>query len=73
MARSIHAVVVAYVVMFVLADMNKATANAGSVSNGNPSRLEAVQKAYWPIAVPFAFPFVSAVGIGIGGKLKRRS
>ena len=47
-----------------LADMNKAKANAGLVRTRDTPQLEAVQKAYWPIAVPFAFPFASAVGIG---------
>lgn len=55
-----------------LADMNKARANAGLVRTANTPQLEAVQKAYWPIWVPFAFPFASAVGILIGGKLRRR-
>jgi len=55
-----------------LADMNKAKAKAGLVRNSDTPRLEAVQKAYWPVAVPFAFPFASAVGIVIGGKLRRR-
>jgi len=55
-----------------LADMNKAKTNAGLVRTRNTPQLEAVQKAYWPVWVPFAFPFTSAVGILIGGKTKRR-
>jgi len=55
-----------------LADMNKAKTNAGLVRTGDTPQLEAVQKAYWPVWVPFAFPFTSAVGILIGGKTKRR-
>ena len=55
-----------------VADMNKAKTNAGLVRTGNTPQLEAVQKAYWPVWVPFAFPFTSAVGILIGGKTKRR-
>ena len=38
----------------------------------NTPNLEAVQKAYWPVWVPFTFPLTSAIGILVGGKLKRR-
>ena len=55
-----------------LADMNQAKTNAGLVRTRNTPQLEAVQKAYWPVWVPFAFPFTSAVGVLIGGKTKRR-
>jgi len=55
-----------------LVDMNKAKTNAGLVRTGNTPQLEVVQKAYWPVWVPFAFPFISAVGILIGAKLRRR-
>jgi hypothetical protein len=56
-----------------LADMNKTRANSGMVRTGNTPQLEAAQKAYWPVWVPFAFPFASAVGILTGAKLKRRN
>ena len=55
-----------------LADMNKAKANAGLVRTADTPQMEAVQRAYWPVGVPFGFPLVSALGIVIGGKLKRR-
>ncbi|HYX27699.1 MAG TPA: hypothetical protein VE863_03970 [Pyrinomonadaceae bacterium] len=51
----------------------KAQANSKLVRTGDVPQMEAAQKAYWPVWCPFAFPFVSAVGVLIGGKLKRRS
>ena len=51
----------------------KARANAGMVRVGDVPAMEAAEKAYWPIWGPFAFPFISAVGVIIGGRLKRRS
>jgi len=54
------------------ADMNKGKKNAGMVRTANTPSMEAVQKAFWPIWVPFTFPLTSAIGILIGGKLKRR-
>ena len=51
----------------------KANANAGLVRTGNTPQMEAAQKAYWPIWTPFTFPIISAVGVLIGGKLKKRS
>lgn len=50
----------------------KSRANAGMARVGDVSTREAMQKAYWPIWAPFAFPFVSAVGALAGGRLKKR-
>jgi hypothetical protein len=50
----------------------KGRANAGLVRVGDVPAMEAAEKAYWPVWVPFAFPFLSAVGAVVGGKLKRR-
>jgi hypothetical protein len=55
-----------------IADMNKGKINAGKARTPNTPNLEAVQNAYWPVWVPFTFPLTSAIGILIGGKLKRR-
>jgi len=55
-----------------LADMNKGKANAGLVRTGATPQLETIQKAYWPVWVPFTFPFTSAVAILIGAKMKRQ-
>lgn len=51
----------------------KAKANAGMARVGDVPAMEAAEKAYWPIWAPFAFPFVSAVGAIVGGKLKKRN
>jgi hypothetical protein len=69
-ALAILAVVLGLVV--AVADMNKGKTNAGLLRAPNTPTMEAVQKAYWPVWVPFAFPFTSAIGILIGGKLTRR-
>jgi len=65
-------VVIALGLAVAVADMNKGKMNAGSVRNAGTPQMEAIQKAYWPVWVPFAFPFTGAVGVLIGGKLKRR-
>src|SRR5258706_9900379 len=70
LALAILAVVLAFVV--AIADMNKGKKNASMVRTANTPSMEAVQKAYWPIWVPFTFPFASAIGILIGGKLRAR-
>jgi hypothetical protein len=51
----------------------KHRANAELVRVGPLPAMEAAQKGAWPIWAPFAFPFVSAAGALIGGRLKRRS
>jgi hypothetical protein len=65
-------VVVVLGIAIAMGDTSKGKANAGSVRIGVVPQLEAIQKAYWPIWVPFIFPFTGAVGVLIGGKLKRR-
>ena len=40
---------------------------------GEVTAMDAMEKAYWPVWAPFAFPFVSAIGALVGGKLKKRS
>ena len=50
----------------------KAQTNAKLVRAGNVPQMEAAQKAYWPIWTPFTFPIISAIGVLVGGKLKRR-
>jgi hypothetical protein len=49
-------------------------ANAGLVrGRGEIPMMEAMQKAHEPTWVPFAFPFVGAAGVLIGGRLRRKS
>ena len=70
LALAIVVIVLGLVVAF--ADMNKGRLNARLVRAGNTPQLEAIQKAYWPVWVPFAFPFTGALGVFIGARLKRR-
>ena len=51
----------------------KSRANAGIVRAGEVPAMEAMEKASWPIWAPFAFPFVSAIGALVGGRLKKRN
>jgi hypothetical protein len=46
--------------------------NVGLVRAPNTPQLVAVRMAYWPVWVPFTFPFTGAIGVWIGGRLKRR-
>lgn len=64
-------VVIALGLVVAFADLNKGKMNAGLVRTGQTPQLEAIQKAYWPVWVPFAFPFTGAIGVLIGAKLKR--
>lgn len=47
--------------------------NANLVRSGNVSQVEAMQNAYEPTWVPFTFPILGALGVLIGGRLKRQS
>lgn len=47
--------------------------NAGEVRPGNVSQVEAMTKANEPVWVPFTFPILGALGVLIGGKLRRAS
>ena len=51
----------------------KGRANAEMVRVGDVPAMEAAERAYWPVWVLFAFPFISAVGTFVGGKLKMRN
>ena len=59
--------------LLAIPSVMKARANAGMARPAEVSQMEALNYAYWPIWAPFAFPFVSAVGVLVGGKLKKRS
>ena len=49
------------------------TQNANKVRTGKVTQAEAMQNAVEPLWVPFTFPIIGAVGVLIGGKLKRRA
>ena len=64
-------VVVVLGVLLAIPAMMKANMNAKLVRNGDVPSMQAAQLAYWPVWCPFAFPFISAIGVMVGGKLKR--
>ena len=66
-------VVIVLGIVLAIPAMMKAQTNSKLVRGGDVPQMEAAQKAYWPVWCPFAFPFVSAIGVVLGGKLKRGS
>jgi len=60
-------------VLLAIPAVFKARANANLVRVGDVPQMEAAAKAYWPIWCPFTFPFISAIGVLVGGRLSRRS
>lgn len=66
-------VVVVIGLLLAIPSVMKARKNAGMARPVEVSQMEALNYAYWPIWAPFVFPFVSAVGTVIGGKLKKRN
>ena len=66
-------VVIVLGLLLAIPAMMKAQANAKLVRGRNVPQMEAAQKAYWPTWTPFTFPIISAIGVLVGGKLKRRS
>lgn len=66
-------VVIVLGLLLAIPAMMKAQTNAKLVRPGSVPQMEAAQKAYWPTWTPFTFPIISAIGVLIGGKLKRRS
>jgi hypothetical protein len=49
----------------------KAQINSKLVRAGDTPSMQAAQLAYYPAWCPFTFPFISAIGVLVGGKLKR--
>jgi hypothetical protein len=70
---ALAAVVVVLGLLFAIPAVKKAKDNAGLARVGEVSQMEAAEKAYWPIWAPFTFPFLSAVGVLVGGRLKKRA
>ncbi len=58
-------------VLLAIPAMLKANVNSKLVRTGDVPSMQAAQLAYYPIWCPFAFPFISAIGVIVGGKLKR--
>ena|SRR5689334_949743 len=65
-------VVIVLGLLVAFADAKKKEANVGLVRASETPKMEAIQKAYWPVWVPFGFPFTGAIGVLVGAKLRRR-
>ena len=63
---------VVFVLGLLLAIPSLMVQKADAVRIGEVPMFEAMQKAKEPPWVPFTFPIVGAIGVLIGGKLKRR-
>ena len=64
-------VVVALGLALAVPAMLKANVNSKLVRTGDVPSMQAAQLAYWPVWCPFTFPFISAIGVMVGGRLKR--
>jgi hypothetical protein len=64
-------VVIALGLALAIPGMMKARINANLVRTGDVPSMQAAQLAYWPAWCPFTFPFISAIGVVVGSKLKR--
>jgi hypothetical protein len=77
-ARGGKATLVLAIVVFVLGMLlaipavTKRNANLHLIRTADTTKMEVVNNGYWPVWVPFAFPVVGAIGVVVGGKLKRR-
>ena len=64
-------VVVVLGILLAVPGMMKAQMNSKLVRTGDVPSMQAAQLAYWPVWCPFTFPFISAIGVMVGSKLKR--
>ena len=64
-------VVVVLGLLLAIPGMMKSQINSKLVRTGDVPSMQAAQLAYWPVWCPFTFPFISAIGVFVGGKLKR--
>src|SRR5436190_5598751 len=66
-------VVIVLGLLLAIPAMMKGQLNSKLVRSGDVPQMQAAQLAYWPVWCPFTFPFISAVGVLVGGRLKRRA
>jgi hypothetical protein len=66
-------VVIVLGLLVAFGDTKKRQTNLGLIRAPNTPKFEEIQKAYWPVWVPFALPFTGAAGVLIGSRLKRES
>ncbi|MFS8084400.1 MAG: hypothetical protein ACMG6H_02135 [Acidobacteriota bacterium] len=64
---------VVFVLGLLLAVPSLMVPKTDAVRAGEVPMFEAMQKAKEPLWAPLALPFVGAIGVLVGGKLKRRS
>ena len=57
--------------LLAIPGMMKSQMNSKLVRSGDVPSMQAAQLAYYPVWCPFAFPFISAIGVFVGGKFKR--
>jgi hypothetical protein len=65
-------VVVVLGLLLAIPGVMKGRINSTLVRRGDVPSMQAAQLAYWPVWCPFTFPFISGVGVLLGGRLKRR-
>jgi hypothetical protein len=66
-------VVIVLGLLLAVPELMKARAKATLVRAGGVSQMEAAQNAYWPDWAPFTFPIIGAIGVFIGGRLKKKT
>jgi hypothetical protein len=71
-ALALAIVVVVLGLLLAIPGMMKSRMNSKLVRSGDVPSMQAAQLAYWPIWCPFVFPFISAAGVLVGGRLKRQ-
>ena len=64
-------VVIALGLALAIPAMLKANVNSKLVRPADVPQMQAAQMAYYPLWCPFTFPLISAIGVFVGGKLKR--
>jgi hypothetical protein len=66
-------VVIVLGLLVAFGDTKKRQTNLGLIREPNTPKFEEIQKAYWPVWVPFALPLTAAAGVLIGSRFKRKS
>jgi hypothetical protein len=70
-ALALAIVVIVAGLLLAVPQVLKAQVNSKLVRTGDVPQMQAAQLSYWPSWCPFAIPFISAIGVFVGGKVKR--
>ncbi len=70
-ALAVVVIVVGWSMAFL--ELKKASDKAGIARPAVVSMKDVMLNAYWPNWVPFTFPILGAIGVSIGGRLRKRS